>query len=336
MGKKIGKQTYQPDNPPVIIGTGAVAGPFEGQGPLKDYFDHIYTDLIAGERTFESAEKEMMLNACFTCLNKAGKTPQEVDLFLSGDLLNQTITSGFSALELAIPYFGIYGACSTSAEGLSIAAMLIDGGFCDLVLAAASSHNASAERQYRYPTEYGVHRKPTAQWTATGAGAALVAKTGEGPKITCITAGKVQDYGMKDPLNLGAAMAPAAASTLVQHFADTGHGPEYYDLIVTGDLGEFGHKLTIELAASKGGFDLTKNYNDCGLILYDTKRQDVHAGGSGCGCSAITTYGYLLRKMAKGELKKILLCATGALHSPTSFQEGQDIPAIAHAVSIES
>jgi len=334
--KKIGKQTYKPDNPPVIISTATVVGPFEGQGPLRDYFDHIYTDLTAGERSFEAAEKEMMLNACFTCLNKANVTPQEVDFFLAGDLLNQTISSGFSALELRIPYLGIYGACSTSAEGLCLATMLVDGGFASFVLAATSSHNASAERQYRYPTEYGYHRKPHAQWTVTGAGAALLAPDGEGPRITCFTVGKVHDLGIKDPLNLGAAMAPAAADTIVRHFADTGHGPEYFDLIVTGDLGRFGYELTVKMTESNGGFDLSRNYKDCGLMLYNTKTQDVHAGGSGCASSAVVTYGYLYKKLMDGELKRILLVATGALHNPVSCYQGNGIPGIAHAVCIET
>lgn len=335
MTKKIGKQTFKPASPPVIISTGTVAGPFEGQGPLGGNIDHIYTDTMAGERSFEAAEKEMMANACFTCLNKINITPQEVDIFLAGDLLNQTITSGFSALELAIPYFGIYGACSTSAEGLALATMLVDGGFAGLVLAAASSHNSTAERQYRYPTEYGVHRKPTAQWTVTGAGAALVSSAGEGPAITYVTVGKVTDLGMKDPLNMGAAMAPAAAMTMTQHFADTGRGPDYYDLIVSGDLGKVGYELSVKLAASRGGFNLGKNYKDCGLLLYDVEKQDVYAGGSGCAASAVVTYGYLYKKLIKRELKKLLLVATGALHSTTSCQQGGNIPCIAHAVSIE-
>lgn len=331
----MGKQSFKPDNPPFIISTGTVAGPFEGQGPLKDYFDHIYTDTLAGEKSFESAEKEMMSNACFTCLNKVNITPQEVDLFLAGDLLNQTITSGFTGLELAIPYLGVYGACSTSAVGLIFSTMLIDGNYAKMVLAATSSHNSAAERQFRFPTEYGVHRKPTAQWTVTGSGAALVAKEGKGPRITYVTVGKVTDMGIKDANNLGAAMAPAAASTMVQHFADTGNGPEYYDLIVTGDLGNFGRELAIKSCISKGGFDLTKNYNDCGLMIYDINKQDVHAGASGCASSALVTYGYLYKNMLAGKIKKILLVATGALHSPCSCQQGANIPTIAHAVSIE-
>jgi len=335
LATKLGKQTYKPDNPPYIISTGTVAGPFEGQGPVGKYFDHVYTDTLAGERSFENAEKEMMTNACFTCLNKVNITPQEVDFFLAGDLLNQTITSGFSALELAVPYLGIYGACSTSALGLAISTMLVDGDYARLVLAATSSHNSSAERQFRFPTEYGAHRKPTTQWTVTGAGAALVAKEGTGPRITYFTIGKVTDMGIKDANNLGAAMAPAAAATMVQHFADTGNGPEYYDLIVTGDLGKFGHELAIKTCITRGGFDLTKNYSDCGIMIYDLEKQDVHAGASGCASSALVTYGYLYRQMLAGKLKKLLLVATGALHSQCSVQQGSNIPTIAHAVSIE-
>lgn len=335
MAVKVGKQTWAPGRAPVIIQTGTVVGPIEGEGPLRDWFDHVYTDPMAGERSFEHAEKEMMLNACYTALHKAGKTAEEVDLFLAGDLLNQIITSGFAALELQIPFLGLYGACSTSAEGLAVAAALIDAGLAGLVLCAVSSHNSTAERQYRYPTEYGSFRKPTAQWTVTGAGAALVAAEGNGPKITTLTVGIVGDYGMKDPLNLGAAMAPAAAATLARHFADTGRSPGYYDLIVTGDLGKFGHRLAVELAAEKNGFDLTKNCQDCGVILYDCERQDVHAGGSGCACSAVVVFGYLYRRMLAGELRRVLLCATGALHSPTSVQQGENIPVIAHAVSLE-
>jgi stage V sporulation protein AD len=335
MAKKVGKQTFIFDKPPVLINTATVAGPFEGKGPLKNYFDHIYTDNLAGQDSFEKAEKEMMLNACFTVINKAKKTPKEVDLFIAGDLLNQIITSGFSALELKIPYLGIYGACSTSSEGLALASMIIESGCANLVLTATSSHNLSAERQYRYPTEYGVHRKPYNQWTVTGAGAALVASEGSGPKLTSATIGAVQDLACKDPLNMGAAMAPAAAATMLQHFADTGHGPDYYDLIVTGDLGKVGYQLVMELAAAQGGFDLSRNYHDCGLIIYDLEKQDVHAGGSGCASSALVVYSYLYKKLLDGKYNKILLAATGALHSPTSYQQGENIPTIAHAVSIE-
>jgi len=335
MSKKMGKQTYKPGTPPVIISTGAVTGPFEGRGPLGKYMDYVYPDNMAAEQSFENAEKAMMLNACFTCLQKGGKTGPQVDFFLSGDLLNQTITSGFSAMELGIPYFGIYGACSSSAEGLALASMLIDGGFAELVLTATASHNSTAERQFRYPTEYGSFRKPTVQWTVTGAGAALLSATGKGPVITHITIGKVTDLGIKDPHNLGAAMAPAAARTMIQHFSDTGRSPDYYDLIVTGDLGRVGHDLAAKEASSKGGFNLNRNYSDCGVMLYDTEKQDVHSGGSGCAASAVVTYGYLYKKLITRDLQKILLVATGALHSPTSCQQGSSIPGIAHALSIE-
>jgi len=378
MAVKVGNQTWQLMRPPVILETATVAGPLEGEGPLHADYDSIYADPVAGESSFEAAEREMMLNACFTALQKAGLAPSNIDVFLAGDLLNQTITSGFSAQELKIPYLGIYGACSSSAESLIIAAALVEAGFARLVLAAVSSHNSSAERQYRYPTEYGVHRKPTAQWTVTGAGAALVAapdvagrldaagRPGTGgrpdaagrarteasgasgaastgtpggsgtlPQITHVTIGKVNDFGIKDPLNMGAAMAPGAVDTLINHFADTGRGPDYYDLIATGDLGSFGHELVVRLAAERGGFTLSDNYQDCGVLIYDFDKQDVHAGGSGCACSALVTFGHLYHRMQRGELKRVLLCATGSLHSPTSVQQGNNIPVIAHAVSLE-
>lgn len=335
MGKKVGKQTFFFDKPPVIINTATVAGPFEGKGPLKDYYDHIYNDNRAGQENFEKAEREMMSNACITVLNKAKITPREVDVFIAGDLLNQIITSGFSALGLEAPFFGIYAACSTSALSLIISSVTLESGCAEIILTATSSHNLSAERQFRYPTEYGAHRKPYSQWTVTGAGAALVSTKGKGPKITCATVGKVEDLGCKDPMNMGAAMAPAAVSTMLQHFADTGRGPEYYDLIVTGDLGKVGYELALELAVSQGGFDLSKNYYDCGLVIYDLEKQDVDAGASGCAASALVVYGYLYKKLLDGKYNKILLTATGALHSPTSSQQGENIPAIAHAVSLE-
>lgn len=338
MVRKIGKQSYRPENPPVIISTATVAGPLEGQGPLRPFFDHIYSDLMAGERSFEAAEREMALNACWTALNKGGKTPQEVNFLLAGDLMNQITTSSFAAIELTIPFLGIYGACSSSGLGLVLAAMLVDGGWADLVLAATSSHNSSAERQFRYPTEYGVPRKPTSQWTATGAGAALVAPGGNGaagPRITMLTVGKPMDLGIKDIQNIGAAMAPAAGDTMVRHFSDTGRGPEYYDLIVTGDLGRYGRDLAREWAGSRGGFDLTRNFEDCGVLLYDAEKQDVHAGASGCASSALVVYGYLYRQLTEGTLKRLLMVPTGALHSTTTVQQGDNIPGIAHAISIE-
>lgn len=335
MTKKVGRQSVKLTNPPVILSAAAVVGPMEGQGLLRDYFDYIYSDNICGQASFEKAERHMVQNACYLALNHIRKIPKDMDYFIAGDLLNQTVTSNFSAAQLEIPFFGLYGACSTMAESLSLAAMLIDGGFADHILVATSSHNSTSERQYRYPTEYGGQRPPYAQWTVTGAGAAVLANEGTGPKITWITTGKVIDMGIKDPFNMGAAMAPAAAKTLIQHFCDTGRAPDYYDLIVTGDLGRFGHELTVQLAISGGGFDLSKNYQDCGVMIYRPD-QDVHSGGSGCGCATVVTYGYLFKEMAKGTYNKILAVATGALHSPTTYQQGENIPAIAHAVAIEN
>lgn len=334
MIKKTGKQTFKLTKPK-LINTAAVVGPFEGKGPLKEFYDHIYEDNLMGEASFERAEKQMLLNACYTCLNKAKKTPGDVDLYISGDLLNQIITSGFSALELQIPYLGIYGACSTCAEGLALASMLIEGNMANIILAATSSHYSTAERQFRYPTEYGIKEKPTSQRTVSGAGAALVADEGDGPRITFATIGKVTDLGIKDTNSVGAAMAPAAASTLIQHFADTGHGPDYYDAILSGDLGKIGKKLTIELVKKTGGFDISSNFDDCGLMIYDMEKQDVQAGASGCASSAVVTYGYVYKKMLEGKLDRVLLVATGALYSTTSFQQGENIPTIAHAVSLE-
>jgi len=334
--KKLGKQSFYFANPPVIISTGTVVGPFEANSPFKDDFDFIFDDNLAGQESFEKAERTLLLNACYTALNKINTPPENIEYFLAGDLLNQIISAGFSALKLEIPFLGIYGACSTAVEGLILASVMIDGGFCNLAMAATSSHNSSAERQYRYPTEYGNQRKPFSQWTVTGAGAAVVSVTGMGPVITHATVGKVTDLACKDPLNLGAAMAPAAADTIIRHFADTGRNPTDYDLILTGDLGKVGQELAIQWTAESGGFDLSMNYQDCGELIYDKVDERVHAGGSGCACAAIVAYGNIYRRLRAGELKKVLLVATGAMHSPTSFQQGENIPCIAHAISIEA
>lgn len=335
MGKKSGQQTFQFANPPMIISTGTVAGPFEGRGPLASEMDVILGDLHNGKTTFEQAERSMLCQACRLALDQASRSTSEVDLFLAGDLLNQIITSSFTALSLGIPYLGLYGACSTAAEGLALGSMLLDGGFCSTVLVATSSHNATAERQYRYPTEYGGQRRPYQQWTVTGAGAALLGYTGQGPRITAATIGKVVNIGCKDPLNLGAAMAPAAADTLYRHFQDTGWNPDSFDLILTGDLGEIGLKLCREELAEKG-VHLGENFYDCGLLIYDREKQDVHAGASGCAAMGLVAFGKLYRQLQKGELSRVLLVATGALHSPTSYMQGENIPCIGHAVRIEA
>lgn len=336
--KRIGPQTVRFNNPPVIIGFGATVGPMEGDGPLGDSFDEVVSDLYAGQDSFEKAERELMKRACHHALAKARIDVKDLNYFLAGDLLNQLITSTFNALPLQTPFMGLYGACSTSMESLSLAAMLCDGEFADKVLIATSSHNATAERQYRYPVEYGSQRRPYAQWTVTGAGAAVVAAggQGQGPRVTHVTTGKVVDLGITDPFNQGAAMAPAAVDTLMAHFKETGRAPDYYDLIVTGDLAQFGREMAIE-TAGREGLDLGPRYQDCGVMIFDSERQDVHAGGSGCGCSAAVVFGHLLKQMQQGgSLKRLLAVATGALLSPTSFQQGENIPAIAHAVAIEA
>lgn len=333
--RRVGAQTVAFARPPAVIGTGAVVGPLEGQGPLGKAFDHVYADLTLGQTSFELAEREMFKNACLTALNRAGAQPADVDFFLAGDLLNQLISANFTALTLSIPFAGLYGACSTLCESLSLGAMLLDGGFADRVLVATGSHYATAERQYRYPTEYGGQRKPYAQWTTTGAGAALLAADGSGPVLTHATLGRVVDMGVKDPFNQGAAMAPAAVQTLVRHLLDLGRTPADYDLIVTGDLGRVGRELAVQLAATEAGITLGANYQDCGMLLYDRQQQDVHAGGSGCGCSAVVVLGHLLAEMQAGRLRRLLVVATGALLSPTSFQQGESIPGVAHAVTFE-
>lgn len=335
--KKLGKHSFYFANPPVIISTGTVVGPFERESRFKDDFDHIFDEALAGESSFEKAERKMMLAACYQAMQKIQTPPEHIEFFLAGDLLNQMITAEFSALELGIPFFGIYGACSTAVEGLIMGSVLIDGGFCNLVMAATSSHFDSAERQYRYPTEYGVKRKPFAQRTVTGAGAAIISVSGEGPVITHATVGEVVDMGCKDPLNMGAAMAPAAASTITQHFADTGRSPTDYDLILTGDLGTVGYDLTMKWVAETGGFDLSQNYQDCGVLIYEgiPRPEQIQAGGSGCACSAVVFYSNIYKRMCHRELRRVLFVATGALLSPTSSMQGENIPCIAHAVSLE-
>lgn len=334
--RRVGRHTLRFVNPPAILGTGTVVGPKEGRGPLAADFDHIYSDVMAGQKSFEKAERTMLENACHTALQKAGRTVEEIDLLFAGDLLNQITTVNFVAEKLGRPLYGLYSACSVSTAGLGLAAMAIDGGFANACLVATSSHNSSAERQYRYPTEYGFQPKPWAQWTATAAGAAVV---GAGPVpgrpcITYATPGVVVNMGVKDPYQVGAAMAPAAVNTLIQHFSDTGRGPRDYDLIVTGDLSRIGHEIAVALAALDGGFDLTENFRDCGIMLYGDDPA-VGAGASGAGCSAVVGFGHLVKEMERGRYRRILLAATGALHSPCTYQQGDSIPCKCHAVSIE-
>ncbi|HBM74386.1 MAG TPA: stage V sporulation protein AD [Clostridiaceae bacterium] len=332
--KKIGKQTVRLEAPPSIIATSSIVGPKEGQGPLAQYFDTILSDDLCGQKSYEKAECKMAMDSADKAISKAGIQKEVIDYMLSGDLLNQIITSSYTAREMGIPYFGLYGACSTMAESLSLGSMLIDGGYGDYILCMTSSHFSSAERQYRFPLEQGTQRPPTAQWTVTGAGAAILSREGNGPYVTHVTTGRVIDMGIKDANNMGAAMSPAAADTIVQHFKDTGFEPKDYDIIATGDLAAVGKELADDLI-KKQGYDISNVFTDCGIEIYDSKKQDVHAGGSGCGCSAVVFCGYFYDMLAKGLINRILMVSTGALMSPTSSQQGESIPGIAHAVTIE-
>jgi stage V sporulation protein AD len=326
-------QTVTFQNPPVIISTASIVGSKEGEGPLAGTFDKVIPDTYYGENTWEKAEQRMMLESMKKALQKAAINEKDIDFMLAGDLLNQIISSSFTARAMSIPFLGLYGACSTMYEGLTVGAILIDGGFAERVLAGTSSHYCTAERQYRFPTELGVQRSMTAQWTVTGAGSVVLASEGNGPVITHATIGKVIDMGQGDSQDMGAAMAPAAADTIARHFMDTGRSPDQYDLIITGDLGVFGKKLAEQLVKQKG-YDISKRYTDCGILIYKGS-QDVHAGGSGCGCSAVVTCGYLMELLNSGRYKRILGVGTGALLSSCSVQQGETVPGIGHAVVIE-
>lgn len=332
--KKIGQQTVWFQNPPVILSTATIVGPKEGQGPLAKTFDKIVKNNYYGEQTWEKAERRMLLEAMQMAIERAGLTPSDFDCMLSGDLLNQIVSANFAARDLGIPFLGLYGACSTMFESIAVASMLIDGGFADYVLVGTSSHYATAERQYRFPTEQGVQRPLHAQWTVTGAAAMVLARSGQGPKVTCATIGRVIDLGQGDPLNMSAAMAPAAADTVARHLLDTGRQPEYYDLFITGDLGVYGRELAVKLLRQKG-YEIEDRYQDCGAVIYSFE-QDVHAGGSGCACVAVVTCGHLMQELRSGQIKRLFGVATGSLLSSCSTQQGETIPAIGHGVVIES
>ncbi len=331
--QKRGRQSFVLPEPPVITAWASVAGKKESEGPLAHTFDIKNRDTYFGQKTWEQAEKYMQQQALKKLAEKAGMAQTDFDLVFSGDLLNQCIGSSFTLRNLGIPHLGLYGACSTMAESLLLASMAVGGGFAEKVVAMTSSHFASSERQYRFPLGYGGQRTPTAQWTVTGSGAALVRSEGKGPRITACTIGTVTDLGIKDANNMGAAMAPAAYSTIRAHFEDMKTAPEDFDLIVTGDLGQLGKEMLLELA-KRDGVPLGGKLTDCGTLVFDNTKQDVHAGGSGCGCSAITLCGYLLGQLNTGKLKKILFCGTGALLSPTSTQQGLPIPGVCHAVCL--
>ena len=330
---KCGKQSFIPPIQPVITTWASIAGKKESEGPLKTYFDQTFLDNHIGQSSWELAEQKMQQLALQTLADKAGIPKHKFDLVFSGDLLNQCIGSSFTLRNQNIPHLGLYGACSTMAESLLLASLVVGGGYADRVVAMTSSHFASSERQYRFPLAYGGQRTPTAQWTVTGSGAALVCSGGTGPRIDSCTVGTVTDLGITDANNMGPAMAPAAYQTIRAHFVDLKTGPEDFDLVITGDLGQLGKEVLLELAKRDGVY-LGGKLTDCGTLVFDNTTQDVHSGGSGCGCSAITLCGYLLDHLNTGKLKKILFCGTGALLSPTSTQQGLPIPGVCHAVSI--
>ena len=329
----MGKQTVRLEGPVVILGSAAAVGRKEAEGPLRERFDRVFQDSYCGQASWEKAESFLQKTAVGLACGKAGIEPEGLDCVFAGDLLNQCIASAYAQRGLDVPFFGLYGACSTMAESLALAAMTVDGGFARHCAAVTSSHFCSAERQFRTPLEYGGQRSPTAQWTATAAGCCVLARHGEGPRVTHLTWGEVFDAGVTDMSNMGGAMAPAAYKTLWQHFADTGRTPRDYDLILTGDLGALGAEVLTEFFA-RDGMDLAGRYDDCGLLLFSRETQDVHAGGSGCGCSAAVLCGHILRGMREGRWKRVLFAATGALMSPTACMQGESIPAICHAAAI--
>lgn len=323
---------------PVITATGTVVGPEEGNGPLGRDFDIVHGDAMLNEDSWEKAERVFMEEASSLAIANAGLTKEKIEFYIGGDMMNQIISSTFTARTLSVPYLGVFGACSTSMESLALAALLVDSGNARVALAGTCSHNSTAEKQFRYPTEYGSQKPPTAQFTVTGAGAAVVSQTGTGPVITSATIGKVVDMGIKDPFNMGAAMAPAAFDTIRVHLKDMNRQPSDYDLIVTGDLAEVGFSILHDLMAEhRVAIDQTE-FNDCGLMIFDRYEKEAlfNAGGSGAACCAVVTYGHIMKKLLAGEYQRVLVVATGALLSPLSFQQGESIPSVAHAVCIES
>ncbi len=329
-----GHQTWVFRNRPILSSSAAVVGPFEGRGPLADDFDLIHGDSLLNQESWEKAEKVLFEDAAKVAIEQSGLLKENIDFFIGGDLMNQITSTSYAARTFGVPYLGVFGACSTSMESLALAAYLINSRGAKHVLAGTCSHNSTAEKQFRYPTEYGSQKPPYAQYTVTGAGAAVVSNQGKGPVIAAATIGRVIDMGIKDPFNMGAAMAPAAVDTITAHFRDLRIGPDAYDMIVTGDLAKVGHTLACDLFEKHNIPIHLTNFQDCGMMIYDYNQQMVQSGGSGCGCCAVVTYGHLMKRMRKGEIKRLLVVATGALMSPLALQQGESIPGIAHAVAI--
>lgn len=342
MSKKkcVGKQSLSFENPPVITGYASVVGQKEGEGPLGAYFDIVEQDPFFGGDTWEDAESRMQSMSSKLAIQKAMLKPEDIRYLVAGDLLGQLIATSFGIMDLEIPMFGVYGACSTMGESMSLASCLIDGGFAEHIVAMTSSHNASAEKQFRFPLDYGNQRPLAATWTVTGSGAVVLSSHEHAPKdetvieVKGITTGKIVDYGVKDSMNMGACMAPAACDVIYHNLKDFKLSPAYYDKIITGDLGFIGQRILIDLLMEKG-YDISHNHMDCGIEIYDSKAQDTHAGGSGCGCSASTLCGYIMNKMKSKEWKRVLFVPTGALLSTVSFNEGNSVPGIAHGIMLE-
>lgn len=320
---------------PCVQGFASIVGKKEGDGPLSQYFDAVHDDTTLGQESWEKAESRLQTEAAQEALKKANLTEKEIQYIFAGDLLNQCISSTFGLQNLNIPFLGQYGACSTMALTLALSSVFVDSGAAEHCLAVTSSHFCSAERQFRFPLEYGGQRTPTAQWTATASGAVVVGNTGDSPYISAVTFGRIRDLGIKDAANMGAAMAPSAAQTLFDFLTDTQTRPSDYDLILTGDLGAVGSELMEEILR-KDEIEIAPVHNDCGLMIYDRKKQDVHAGGSGCGCSAAVLCSIVLKRLQQGKLKNVLFLGTGALMSTTSSQQGESIPGIAHLVCLKS
>ena len=332
---RLGKQTICFDTPPTIVESAAIVGPKEANGPLAGYFDKCLDDEFWGEKTWEKAESKIIKETTKMAISKSNIPSSDIDFCFAGDLLNQCISSSFGLRDINIPYFGVFGACSTFVEAMSLASILINAKAAHNILCATSSHFCFSEKQFRFPLELGNQRPPTSQWTVTGAGATILSSSGNGPYISHITPGKIVDMGIKDANNMGAAMAPAAYDTLITHFKDTGRAPSYYDAIITGDLGFIGKDILKDLC-KKDGYNINSNYNDCGVLIFDKLSQDTHSGGSGCACVATIFSGYLFKQLRECKINKLLLIATGALTNATTAQQGESIPGIAHAIAIEN
>ena len=341
MNQKLGRASIRPKQPVYIWDSASVVGTKEGQGPLGLLFDKVGREDLFGCKTWEEAESTLQKEAVGMALDKAGLDPEEISFIFAGDLLGQSMATSFGLSSFQIPLLGVYGACSTCGESLILGSMAIAGGYAERVVCVTSSHFASAEKEFRFPLEYGNQRPLSASWTVTGSGAfvlgdSLYGKSGKAKAcITGMTVGKIVDYGLKDSMNMGACMAPAAACALEQHFADFAVRPEEYDKIITGDLGKIGQKVLVDLLEQRG-YDISGRHMDCGIEIFDGESQDTHAGGSGCGCSAVTLSAYILKQLQEGNWKKVLFMPTGALLSKTSFNEGMSVPGIAHGVVVES